>query len=228
MSMQETGKWESLGQISGEWIALLGIREDTAGRVSHEVEPAPFLNLQQFISDPSYELRACGLSTEQIKECSAILDANLRGLAEQFQSAFQAAWIKVHGNARTREMARDTLDKLHCERFKEEVLLRRNRLVEILKEQKLASEELLDSETVGEWTDETRALMERVYQQHPKLEAHEKKLLSEVSGLSLRQISIWVSLLNFRLAQHARALSLHLISWPLFGFCSLAIVRARC
>lgn len=119
----------------------------------------------------------------------SVLQAHLERLATDVQSNFKKQWIERLSYSQISSMTQEAVITIHIKRFEEEM----NHCRQLLEGSFLNESPMEDSATIGhEWTTEARSLMEHVYQKLPRLEQHEKKTLAEVSGLSLRQITIWV------------------------------------
>lgn len=205
--------WEKLARIAEENRKYL---EPQYTPLVHESEnelvDPPNLALQNHICDITSDLHGYGLSQEQLHTCVLVYENSMHETSREFQKSFETNWLRLTGDLEFRDLAQRTLVKLYQDRFNDQLSSRRNLAITLIRRANtpnITSSD--DAEGGGEWTDQTRALMERVYQQHPKLEGHEKKLLAEVSGLSLRQVSIWVSHLFIALARSSRVRS--------FGFC---------
>lgn len=201
-------RWAQLGDICASLESVLkknAVPEEVQSLDRLQSTP-PHLDLQQYVPNVMLRLEACDFSTHLNPGIRPILEATLVERCRRLQQSFEEAWYRLQGDSPARHMAEQALQTLHVKRFQEDAAQDLQLLTEIL--QRYAGEtsrnDQIDKSSGSEWTDETRALMERVYQQHPKLEAHEKKLLAEVSGLSLRQISIWVSL-HLALTRSSRA-----------------------
>jgi hypothetical protein len=184
-------EWTSLRDVAMHLESYLHSTASQQDSSTTEAGDPPSLELSLHIVDVRPDLEALGVDPAKREELAAVLEENLDKMASGLQGLFENAWRSVSGDADIQCATRRALHKLHADRFVQEAHERAQRLLQLVQLQQTS-----DFNTTGgegaEWTDATRALMERVYQQHPKLEAHEKKLLAEVSGLSLRQISIWV------------------------------------
>lgn len=219
----EAQVWSTIHDICTEWLELacdIAPAKATTFFVQHG-DP-PYLALQAHIPNIRHDLEKAGLRLEEVEDCAAIFEKNLIQMSTEMQLTFAKAWKEISGGPEGRKQSQDALIELHISSFQTEIAWSTRRVLDLAATQRFSNGDICKAEEMtAEWTDETRALMERVYQQHPKLEAHEKKLLAEASGLSLRQISIWVSfILHFN--GHARASS----SSSPCGFCS-PDVRAR-
>lgn len=154
--------------------------------------PAPRLPLVQYIEDLQGELLTCGLDISKAKLCSSIYEESLTARATEVQLSLQESWLAI--GTQDADDARGALVRLHVNCFRQDVQDRRERIMQLVRGH-LADGHSNDSDEnidLCQWTSEARKLMEQVYQRLPRLEQHEKKTLSEVSGLSLRQITIWV------------------------------------
>jgi len=189
-AVSNTADWEALRRAAAEWETLLGqLPPKITGNKDASSRQPPTLGLWTLIKDIRPQLRLMKLDEEKIEQCALIYEDSLQQASTEMQQAFELAWASLEGDSGSLNEGQAALARLHKERFLAETAFRQRIAIEMIESRHLA---VTGSEN-AEWTEETRALMERVYQQHPKLEAHEKKLLAEVSGLSLRQISIWVS-----------------------------------
>lgn len=196
--MEETNDiacWKALRDTSAQWSTLIKTADTPHAALqarSHTLPPQ--LRLQKHIANVRCDLQELGLDTEIAERCASAFEQSLRSASDEFQRGFEEAWIAVGTDPVVADTAQSALVKLHEDGFKSEVACRKAIMISSIKDQHLERlTSASDSTLSGNWTEATRALMERVYQEHPKLEAHEKRLLAEASGLSLRQISIWVS-----------------------------------
>lgn len=221
--LQDAAEWEALYNASQKLKVMLELAgaEDVAESEDGQCSEAPpDLQLSSYIPDIQEALRQHLPSAVGFQELVDMYERSLISDARHLQATFESGWTECKGVDVAVMQGRQALIRLHTVAFKEAAAYRKEVILA-----RLRGQQDMQTDSVGEkgceWTDETRALMERVYQQHPKLGAHEKKVLSEVSGLSLRQISIWVSSCTASLYRdehrHARAFSC--------GFCLL--VRAR-
>lgn len=189
-------EWETLAGIAAKLDAYLSplCIPHLPDEENSSYDSPPSLALQRYMLDITSDLQSYALSQDHLRFCVRTYDDSLHETRVDFQQSFQADWSRISGTPECRVQMQRTLAKLYQDSFIKEVLFRKAQIINFIQRENIAkAASSLDIEGGGEWTDETRALMERVYQQHPKLEGHEKKLLAEVSGLSLRQVSIWVS-----------------------------------
>lgn len=187
-------EWKTLHSVCSEWEALIcSVVPEIANVSTAQREEPPQLLLHNLIPEIRSDLHRFDLKPEQVEGCGQIFEQSLLSTSCDMQAVFQDAWSQIPDSEEVRSESQSALVKLHEQRFKAEIVWRRGRLLELAAAAKSSPSAMKCEDMAAEWTEETRALMERVYQQHPKLEAHEKKLLAEASGLSLRQISIWVS-----------------------------------
>lgn len=226
MIHQDSTSWQAIVEISGQWDKILGdvhrLEERSSQASSHDLTPPPNLNLMQYVPDIQSELEVCdNQMRERVETFARIFRENLERTSQEIQQAFEASWCQVRGEDISKNQTQEALIKLFQKQFAGEVQERKTIAIRALTRPHLAYQvqEEMENASGAEWTDETRALMERVYQQHPKLEAHEKKVLSEVSGLSLRQISIWVSSCSAFSSRCAPTRSSLLISYGLLSSC---------
>lgn len=221
-AIQEAHNWETLHTLSVECVALVESMSPRLSSISlSEYQDAPQLALRATIPDIRPELILAGIASEQVEACVLIFESGLLSLGQELQLAFEKAWMEFPNVEEICTRSQIALIELYSSNFRAEVDWRRTRVMQLAMAAngQMSADSCRGDPTNPEWTEETRALMERVYQQHPKLEAHEKKLLAEASGLSLRQISIWVSLILHLLSTLEPPL--HLVSsWLLFSRCS--------
>lgn len=185
-------EWEALHGTSLKLAALVQnalLDQGHPQPVSRKrMDSVPDIQLLAGIPNLRNDLARIDIGEDRVERCASMYETSLRALGQELQKSFEDTWCNLLDDPSIPKQTQAALIQLYERRFLEEIDSRRTIIFQLVSEQTKD-----DIEQSGEWTDETRALMERVYQQHPKLEAREKKVLSEVSGLSLRQISIWVS-----------------------------------
>lgn len=194
LNIIDAAEWAAIRETSERWDTFLqavGLTEES--QTSSRQQAAPMLKLHEFIPCIKAELELYIVDEVEVRQYASMFADILHKLSTDIQGTFEEAWRNLPGEGQGLRLSQNALTQLHTRGFLEAIAGHKKTLFEKL--QTIVKPDRGDSTggRVGEWTDNTRALMEEVYQQHPKLEAHEKKLLAEVSGLSLRQISIWVS-----------------------------------
>lgn len=226
MLIHEKPMWEALQSVCTDWLALVGeISYEEAAGIASQPETPPDLALHTMLPDIQPDLWSLGLTSLQVRDCTAIFQNTLLAASTELQATFARNWLQIRGDEEMRFKSQAALRTIYIDGFGEEIARSHSRILELAAAAAAAGraacvDSMKGDEANVEWTDETRALMERVYQQHPKLEAHEKKLLAEASGLSLRQISIWVSLHSSFQCARSSPLFISCSSWLLFSRCS--------
>ena len=194
LDAQDIKSWSRTIKESAEIVEALRSLAGTSQPINSPT-PAPHLGLEQNIHPIDDILIQRGLTSSTAEECSARYVSQLQDVASKLQRYFSVAFASLHigESFPSQNMEQQALKRLYIDSFDAFARQLREDSMEFVRQIRADFMAEVSGNGGKAWDPQARLLLEKAWERNQKLNAAEKKKLAAGCGLTIRQVSIWVS-----------------------------------
>lgn len=197
-SEQDLGLYQATSAVANEFSTILHTSSPQPKRSSNLC--AKPLCLEQQFRPICMDLEELGLSRRQAVDLNNIFADQISKVVAGLEANYVKAIALLEGDHHILSKSHDALHLAATNQFGRALESARQAVMD--QAQQYLARTQHDSQDgsnreyerpTSSWSDKSRGLLEAAWQRNQKVNTAEKKKLSEATGLSVRQISIWVS-----------------------------------